>query len=271
MPWNSKWQYFFSSKRNSHHTLKSWNKPALSLQRAGVQFNLCNVLWDPAVFWHSTYFTSCYLGMGCHTTRTQGDALTQSPPWSHHDPGLFPSRNKSPESPSQPILTGFSCPRGRGDTVPVTLTTDSSGALDRSSFRWECACRESTEPDRNPNTRQRHLGQAPPPKITLKAGETALMFLLQCQVRALTTLQSPCKSEHSVWQSPSCSLRLLKPSTKGKIKTQTRVLVALTSSWGMTTWVSPWKSLKTRKRPCLIHEKHKRKNIFFTNLEVSTF
>lgn len=52
-----------------------------------------------------------------------------------------------------------------------------------------------------------------------------------------------------------------------KIK-EIHILVALTSSCGRMIWVSPWKSLKTRNRPCLIHEKTQKEKHFFQEFSI---
>lgn len=56
-----------------------------------------------------------------------------------HFPRVPDSRKPQKDSKA---LTGFFCPGGREATVPVTLTTDSTGASYRTFFRWECACRK---------------------------------------------------------------------------------------------------------------------------------
>lgn len=144
----------------------------------------------------------------------------------HHNPTIqcsFPQGIKFLRDPN--MLTGFSCPGGREDTIPVTRTTDSTGALDKSFFTWECACKKMTMSHRNsknktnaPCSRALLLKSPFESRITPhKPEETAVMFLLQCQIRALITLKSTCESEHSVWQSTSpCSPCLMDPSYQRK-------------------------------------------------------
>lgn len=106
----------------------------------------------------------------------------------------------------------------------------------------------------------------------LNPEETALKSLLQRQIWALITLKCTCQSSQS--DKGLCSAPHVRwtQATEGTIKiTDTQTLVPLTSSCGMMIWVSPWKSLKTRNRPCLIHEKQKEKHFFFKNSVVFCF
>lgn len=61
-------------------------------------------------------------------------------------------------------------------------------------------------------------------------------------------------SPAAAWQQGS--LAKLSSSALNFCWTQAHTWVALTSSCGMMIWVSPWKSLKTRNRPCLIHKEN---------------
>lgn len=61
-------------------------------------------------------------------------------------------------------------------------------------------------------------------------------------------------SPAAAWQQGS--LAKLSCSALNFCWTQAHTWVALTSSCGMMIWVSPWKSLKTRNRPCLIHKEN---------------
>lgn len=257
--------FIFKQKQFPPHS-ESLENPELSLPRAGIHFNLCacNVLWDSPVIWHSVRWNQCYLEDGLSHKQN----LTMLWHKAHHNPIIQGGIQgvKTLGIPLTPCSPGSPGPGAEG-TLSQWLSAQTPAG------HWTAAPSHGNVPAGRGHslrgtqrTGQRHWGQEPQPKITLKAGGTALMLLLQGQVRALMTLQSTCESEHSVWQSGCWS-----QATKGKIKTQTCVLVALTSSWGMMTWVSPWKSLKTRNRPCLIHEKHKRKNTLFTDLVVSAF
>lgn len=269
MLWNSKWQYLFSSKRNSHHTLKAWKSQHLDnagIKRAGIQFNLRVLeMCFEILLLSDTALISPHTIWGWAVTQPEPVAM----PWHKpHHPVVWNKRNKSPESAL--ILTGFSWPRGRGDTVPVTLTTDSTGALDRSSFTWECACRERTESEKFKEQDKSAVAKHLNPKSLLRQGKQH--WGCCCSVR------SGLSRHFNLFVSQSTQSDKVLPFlcvclsfTKENTKSQTHILVALTSSWGMMIWVSPWKSLRIRNRPCLIHEKHKRKNIFFTNLVVSTF
>lgn len=150
---------------------------------------------------------SHYLRTGRHTSQNKtacGKAVMHR---NHHQPTTqcsVPQGIKSLRDPS--ILTGFSCPGGREETIPVTRTTDSTGALDNSFLTWECACKKKPRPLRNSKNRT----TAPCSEASFVNGlfesgttaynpeETALMLLMQHHRRALITLKSACVSEPSV-------------------------------------------------------------------------
>lgn len=119
-------------------------------QKAGIQFKCLRHLEIVPSYMSQWVF---------HLTLSEdGLSHTQKPQQSydktHHDPttqSSFPQGIKPPRDPN--ILTGFSCPGGRGDTMPVTRTTDSTGAPDKSFFTWEWACRKITMSHRNPKSR----------------------------------------------------------------------------------------------------------------------
>ena len=165
---------------------------------------------------------SHYLRTGCHTSQNKtacGKAMTRI---NHHKPTTqcsVPQGIKSLRDPS--ILTGFSCPGGREETIPVTRTTDSTGALDNSFLTWECACKKMPTFLRNSKNRTK----APSSKASFVNGlfesgttaynpeETALVLLMQHHRRALITPKSACVSEPSVWPKTSfCPQHLLDTS-----------------------------------------------------------
>lgn len=123
------------------------------------------------------------------TLSEDGLSHTQKP-WQsydkpHQDPSIqcsFPHRIKPLGDPN--ILTGFSCPGGRGDTIPVTRTTDSTGAPDKSFFTWEWACRKMTTSHRNPKSRTNApcSGASFLKTAHLNPEETALKLI--CSVRS---------------------------------------------------------------------------------------